>query len=138
MFAYLFSFQGRSGRFSFFFFFILWALLVFGLALGSILMGVVSPAFTEMAAIAVVLTMFVSSLAITVRRLHDLDLTGWVLAFIYFLWFSGLAVLFYGPTYLGPDMQHVIYATAISTQVFVSVFYMMLLIWPAKDDFNRF
>jgi uncharacterized membrane protein YhaH (DUF805 family) len=77
---YLFSFQGRSGRLGYLGVGLSWIPIILVLALGTGLLGAISPplAFLGVLVFIVVIPAFlVSYCAASVRRLHDLNLSGW-------------------------------------------------------------
>ena len=136
MFEYLFSFHGRSGRLSYFMFGIFWLFLIIIFGMASIFMGLLSPALMFTGLIGLVLAMYVSSFAITVRRLHDLDLTGWVFPFMMILLF--ISAVIKALMEHNVEMGHTYLLSAWALDIFVSVFYVMLLVWPGTDEGNRF
>jgi len=94
------DFQGRAPRSEFWYFRLFYALVVIG---GFLLMGIVAGAAgsdsgggaSSLVAIVVILfmfAMFLPDLAVTVRRLHDRDMSGWWFL-IAFVPFGGIVLL---------------------------------------------
>lgn len=138
MLEYLFSFQGRSGRLSYFLFGFVWALLfVVG---GGVLyfLGMLTPVLLVPAAFVLVPAVFISSLAISVRRLHDMNLTGWVLAFVMMLLVVANFSEYWLPYVSGAYGSSYTAYGVLFALGFVQVFYWMLLLWPGSAEMNRF
>lgn len=136
MFGYLFSFQGRSGRFAYIMFGLVWFAVAVAFYFSIVLFGLISPVFLVVGSYALMIAAYISSFAIVVRRLHDINLSGWVLAFILALcgvlvaigyWFKVAEAL--------PDIVTYVY---LGIYAFVSVFYVMLAVWPGTDDGNAY
>ena len=107
------DFEGRARRAEFWQFYIIHALVVIGLVFTS---SIISPRFYIPAMIGYSLFAIVPCLAITVRRLHDIDKSGWwilikmipvvgALIFFIFLVTEGT----YGPNYYGEDPKELDY-----------------------------
>jgi uncharacterized membrane protein YhaH (DUF805 family) len=129
---FLFSFQGRSGRLAYLGFGAFCALIIsFALLLiyGAF---VFLPALALLVAMPVFLALIVASLAVTVRRLHDIGITGW--------WVLGLCVLCFlqdiSVMYIfGGDMGFfVIGAASILHYLAIAA----LLIWPGTKGPNKY
>ncbi len=105
----LFSFEGRANRARYFWHVVLDDLVVFTTAATTVFMGM----FTSLAALPLVgigLAAAWAALAITVKRLHDLDRPGWhVLLFIIPLYNIYLSIVLFvvegtvGDNQYGPD-----------------------------------
>lgn len=72
------TFSGRSQRSEYWFFFLFYLLIVFGFAMLDVLLGTYSESGEfGLFSGAFVLAMLIPSLAVGVRRLHDIGRTGW-------------------------------------------------------------
>ena len=141
MFGYLFSFQGRTNRMGYFMYFVTWIFLIACLVAASIFLPGVFFIIASMGPtfwLVFFVAFYVGSLAITVRRLHDIDVTGWVLLFIMLLGAVGAGLQEY--TNMNPELpqRDMMVLTALSLNAFVSFFYIMLIVWPSEDEGNRF
>lgn len=138
MFDYLFSFQGRTGRLGYLMFVFVWILLGFAFIVPATLFGMISPGLLFTFVIVYAAAMWVSSFAITFRRLHDMDLSGWVFVFVLVLQILvGPLLYFLKALYIVTDVDHLALLFQ-GAQAFIFIFYMMLLLWPGNDDSNRF
>ncbi len=140
----LLSFEGRSGRTAYIGFFVFWIFIFVGLVLLHIfLLPIISaPLMLGLCAL-----MMVSSIALTVRRLHDMGISGWAMAFILFV--SLLTVAMAGAFAWFPDdlrayfQAHpgsiLTYArTVVGLFLFVQFSQSLLIFWPGDEGTNRF
>lgn len=146
MVEYLFSFKGRSDRLAYFLFFLFWVVLYIVFGFSIIFLGLLSPAFLIIGFIALFIAMIVSSFAITTRRLHDLNLSGWVYPIVTILPNIIILGLGFGIGMYGAGMEAAAKTALIEKISFASVivyvntlvFSLMLMIWPGSDEPNRF
>ncbi len=142
MFEFLFSFHGRSGRLSYAFFFLFWVFLFILAFVGFVFMSLLSPLIMVPLVFGLFIAMWISSLAITVRRLHDMDLSGWVIlvptVFALFLVAGAVAAQSYGYDFDPESADGLFPMLEFGLSVFTYVFYLMLLLWPGSKDINRF
>lgn len=142
MFEFLFSFHGRSGRLSYAFFFLFWIFLFLLAVVGTFFMSLLSPLIATPLMIGLFVAMFISSFAITVRRLHDMDLTGWIallpITLTVMLFCSAVASVVLGYEIDVESYGEPFMIAYMGVQLFNAVFYWMLLLWPGSKDINRF
>ena len=138
MLNYLFSFEGRSGRLSYFFFFIFWAILFVALFVGITFMGFIIPGMAYVAYLGLAIAALLSSFAITVRRLHDMDLTGWVLPFIIIISLASGSYEYWESYLPSETWEDPVSLSCFIGVAFVQIFYWMLLLWPGSESLNRF
>lgn len=111
------DFNGRSRRMEFWMFQLGQYIVYFGLAVVFVLVGTVAGSMNAEAAVGlmlipfmiVALGLFIPNLAVTVRRLHDQDRSGWWIL-IQLIPFGGIVLLVFmflegtqGPNQYGPD-----------------------------------
>lgn len=147
MFDYLFSFQGRASRLSYVMFCFLWVLLTVAFVFAAVMFSFISPAFLPLGFIGLSVAAVLSSIAITVRRLHDLNLSGWIVAFnlalialLYlFIIFGGVGVgSFVSDLNSALVLSPFVKSALIILNIHVNAFYAMLLVWPGTEEANRY
>ncbi len=142
MLDYLFSFRGRAGRLSYFFFFFAWLLIFAGFIVASVVFDLISPVLLRSLFVMMFIAMCVSSIAITVRRLHDMDLSGWIILvptlLMLVLFFSAFGASFLGYEIDTDSMSEPFMWGAYGLEIFTQLFYLMLFLWPGSEDINRF
>ena len=147
MIEYLFSFKGRSGRLSYFMFFLFWIVLFILFGLMTFFLGMLSPALFGIGMAVLTIALMLSSLAITVRRLHDMDLSGWIYPIVVIVPY--ILMLAWGILYgymdyhlegLSNDVlfDHPIEVTGLVIYLNGLIFHLMLMAWPGVDEGNRF
>jgi uncharacterized membrane protein YhaH (DUF805 family) len=122
--AALFTFSGRLGRLAYLGYSILLILLVAaGVLVGSAVgfLGII---------IFVVVTIggIWASISLVVRRLHDLDMSGW-----HYLWMIVVPALING----GAEAQHSVFLSYIGIAMSLA-FTLFLWLWPGTRGANRF
>jgi uncharacterized membrane protein YhaH (DUF805 family) len=88
------GFSGRAGRREYWMFYLVYMIIYVALTVGS----VVLPSVFGILTIVFALALFVPSLAVAVRRLHDSDRSGWWLLILFvpligFFWFLYLMIV---------------------------------------------
>jgi len=107
----LFSFQGRANRSWYFWHIVVDDFVIFALAMAMIVMGVlVGVPLIVLPLAGVMLGGIAAAIAVTVKRLHDIDRPGWhwfLLAVPLYNIYLGIKLLFergtQGPNRFGPD-----------------------------------
>ena len=107
----IFSFQGRANRSWYFWHILLDDFIIFALTITVVVLGVlVGAPLVALPFIGVILGGVAAAIAVTVKRLHDLDRPGWhwfLLAVPLYNIYLGLLLLFApgtpGPNRFGPD-----------------------------------
>lgn len=138
MLNFLFSFNGRANRLEYVMFGFLWVLIFTAYVVIAVITGTILINVTY----ALTAAAWVSSIAITVRRLHDMDLSGWVYPIAIILPYISFAIYGFIGELLGwtfdPKFLDRLNTIIYSFSTFSFFFYMMLLIWPGRDQDNRF
>lgn len=138
---YFLSFYGRSNRVAYLSFYIAWIAIFAAYVAAMIFI----PSFTliTMGGIGFLLLvglMFISSFAIKVRRLHDINLSGWCVLMtlivpifalvLYFLYLNNVEVDFI--------KEETVFLYSLAIGIFLHSFDVMLLVWPGSSESNRF
>jgi uncharacterized membrane protein YhaH (DUF805 family) len=137
---FLLSFDGRSGRFAYWMFAFVWLLIWLAFLLGPLLLSSMI-GISKIGSIGFILLLLVtviSSFAITVRRLHDLDLSGWVILIMIFLGILNFGLYIYREFVV--DVSQAFFLTFLITglSIFLHTYYVLLMIWPGTDGANRY
>lgn len=122
-----FDFAGRSRRTEYFLFYICWYLAMAAAVMLAIAVGGSSGdptsetmSLSMLAGAGIVLVAgFIPNLAVTVRRLHDQDKSGWLMLVMFVPYVGGLIMLVLaflpgtdGPNQFGPDPRNPLQVTA--------------------------
>ncbi len=164
MLRFFLSFKGRSGRFSYFMFWFIWTALIILGAMTATFFALLSPFMALYVLLGSILTMIISSFAISVRRLHDMNISGWAYPFAVFVPSIALAIFqtlsaetvkiedmgfLLGSmasskmttvveyTELFPNFNALVLAT-IAVYIHGHVFALMMFFWPGTKGRNRF
>lgn len=141
MLDYFFSFQGRTGRVGYFMYFVSWIFVYALVIAGTVFFAAyLQPLVLLLVPVWWILpfAMVVGSVAVTVRRLHDINLTGWVLPFFWFLGLLQLGLLEYNKIYPNEALKDHFALMAVCIGVLWHFYFVMLLVWPSEDEGNRF
>ena len=125
-FAEIFSFQGRANRAWYLIHVILDDAVIFLMLLLMIVLGVAFGPLIALPLVGVLVGGAVAATAVSVKRLHDLDMSGWhILGMIIPIWniYLGLKMLFVrgtpGPNRFGPDPLAAMYDLDDGTEEFL-------------------
>ena len=142
----LLSLEGRTKRMGYVGFIIAWVAIIVGLTAFSLF---VFPIMTAPIYLVLLLLMFVTSIAVAVRRLHDMGISGWAMLFIFVISIisTGMAYALAYPPY-GPQLTEYFIANPSSAQIyliamtgmaiFVQFSQSLLIFWPGDEGPNRF
>ena len=106
------EFSGRSRRLEYWFFMLFYMLIAIALVFVDVAMGT-STGYGVLSGILFGLAMFIPSLAVTVRRLHDTDRSGWWILIGFIPLIGGIVMLVFmvldstGPNRFGPSPKEV-------------------------------
>ena len=101
-------------------------------------MGFIIPGMAYVAYLGLAIAALLSSFAITVRRLHDMDLTGWVLPFIIIISLASGSYEYWESYLPSETWEDPVSLSCFIGVAFVQIFYWMLLLWPGSESLNRF
>ena len=143
MLDYLFSPQGRTNRTGYFMFFVLWILIVTAYLFGPILIwyltGINFVLPGGMWALGTLLIAWIlSSIAITIRRLHDIDLFGWVIVIMFVLGCCMYGLMIYREFLADLSAIFRVNMTITGLGIFLHCYYVLLMVWPGSAGSNRF
>lgn len=128
-----FEFRGRSRRIEFWAFFLWWLIALIVLGLVEDLVGVNGLAGGRLLILLFMLGSFIPGLAVTVRRLHDANRTGWwaLLPFTtFFLAFAAVA--------FGVEEDERVSITIGTAAVLCPLALLVMLAWKGTRGPNRF
>ncbi|MCK6417953.1 MAG: DUF805 domain-containing protein [Alphaproteobacteria bacterium] len=140
MLDYLLSFEGRTGRGGYFAFGLVWILIWVAYFIGPFFLAayISLPDLGFIGFFLLLLGMVVSSFAVTVRRLHDLDLSGWVILVMILLGILNAGLMFYREFLFEAAQIFQISTVMFLLSLFLHCFYVLLLVWPGSEGINRY
>lgn len=140
MLDYLLSFEGRTGRGGYFAFGFVWVLIWVAYMVGPFFISayVSLPSLGVIGFFLLMFGMVVSSFAVTVRRLHDMDLSGWVILIMILLGIVNAGLVFYREFLFDSAQIFQLTTVMFFLGLFLHSFYVLLLVWPGTNGINRF